>query len=404
MSVIIDQPPPSSAKRDTLIIGLISSSHFFSHFYQLILAPLFPLLHDAFGVSYVLLGSVVTGFYLVSGICQTFAGILVDRFGSRPVLTVGIGLMAVSITLAGLVPQFWMLYPLLILAGLGNSIFHPADFSALSHHVSKARHGRAFSIHAFAGNLGYAASPVIVGHLGVTFGWRVGLVTAGVLGIGMTLLLWRYGRNFLPDRQESHDHADAPRTSYLKIIAMPVIVYSFGYLFFTSMASGAIQNFSTVSFINYYDVPLTVATAALSTYLVCAALGMLAGGVIADRTIHHVRVASIGLATAAVFAMLIATGWLSFGWVTIAIGMAGFFQGMTAPSRDILVKSAAPPGSIGRVFGIVYSGGDAALATAPIVFGAMADHHAYHAIFIGIAVMYGIGILTVTTIGQTRAR
>ena len=112
---------PSSLKRDTLVISLIGSAHFFSHFYQLALAPLFPLLHDAFDVSYVLLGSVVTGFFAVSGVTQTFAGILVDRYGSRRVLIGGIALMATSIGLAGLAPQFWMLYPLLILAGFGVS-------------------------------------------------------------------------------------------------------------------------------------------------------------------------------------------------------------------------------------------------------------------------------------------
>jgi MFS family permease len=398
----ITQPPPS-LKRDSLVIGLIGSAHFFSHLYQLALAPLFPLLHDTYQVSYVMLGSVVTGFYVVSGVCQTFAGILVDHYGSRPVLIAGIGLMATSIVFAGLAPQFWMLYPLLILAGFGNSIFHPADFSALSHHVSNARHGRAFSIHAFAGNLGYAASPVMIGGLAVAFGWRTGLVTAGILGWCMTFLLWRYGRHFMPDHLEPHHHAAHPKISYLKVITTPVIVFAFGYLFFTSMSTGAIQNFSVPSFIEFYRVPLTAATTALSAYLICAAVGMLAGGFIADHTRHHARVAAVGLAIAALFALIVASGALPFDMVTLAIAAAGLFQGTTTASRDILVKSAAPPGSIGRVFGVVYSGGDAALATAPIVFGALADHHAYHAIFIGIAILYTIGILTVTTIGQRRA-
>jgi len=392
--------PPSSLKRDSLVITLISSAHFFSHLYQLALAPLFPLLHDAFGVSYVLLGSVVTSFYVVSGVVQTFAGILVDRYGSRPVLTAGIGLMATAILLAGLVPQFWMLYPLLILAGLGNSIFHPSDFSALTHHVSLARHGRAFSIHAFAGNLGYAASPVIIGGLGAAFGWRVGLVTAGILGWIMTLLLLRFGHHFMPDHQEHHNPAAHPKMSYFQVIFMPVIIFAFGYLLFTSMATGAIQNFSVPSFIDFYHVPLAAATTALTAYLVCAALGMLAGGVIADHTTRHVRVAMASLAIAAFFALLIATGKLPFGWVLPVIAAAGLFQGITAPVRDVLVKGVAPPGSIGRVFGIVYSGGDTALAIAPLIFGALADRHAFHAIFVGIAILYVIGIVTVTTIGQ----
>ena len=396
--------PPSALKHDSLVISLIASSHFFSHLYQLALPSVFLLLHPYFNVSYVMLGSVVTGFYAVSGVLQTFAGILVDRYGSRPVLTAGIGLMATSIGLAGLVPQFWMLYPLLIIAGLGNSIFHPADFSALSHHVSKERHGRAFSIHAFAGNLGYAASPIIIGNLGIAFGWRLGLLVAGAMGWCMTFLLLRYGKNFMPDFHEEHAHGQIARLSYWQVVTTPVIIFSFGYLLFTSSATGAMQTFSTVTFVNHYHVDLTMAAAALSAYLVSSALGMLVGGVIADRTTKHVRVAMTGLALAALCAASLAAGQLPFAAVMVIAGIMGFCQGTTAPSRDILVKHSAPPGSIGRVFGIVYSGGDAALASAPLVFGALVDHHAYHAFFIGIAILYLIGIVTVTTIGHKQSR
>jgi len=397
------EQPSSSLKRDVSVISLIGSAHFFSHFYQLSLAPLFPLLHDVFGVSYVMLGSAVTVFYAVSGVCQTFAGILVDHYGSRRILIAGIALMAISFLLIGLVPQFWMFYPLLILAGFGNSIFHPSDFSALSHYVSLERHGRAFSIHAFAGSLGYAAAPIITGSLGVVFGWRLALVIAGLLGLGMTGLLLRYSKRFMPDFHEEHKAENHPKFSYLKVITMPAIMLAFAYLVFTSSATGAIQTFSTVSFIDHYHVTLTAAATALSAYIICSALGMLTGGVIADHTKRHARVAMTGLALASWFTAIVALGHLPFAWVIAALAAAGFCQGTTTPSRDILVKNAAPPGSIGRVFGIVYSGGDAALAISPLAFGALADHHAYHMIFLGVAVLYLIGIATVMNMGQKQA-
>jgi MFS family permease len=207
----------------------------------------------------------------------------------------------------------------------------------------------------------------------------------------------------MPDFHNEHHAAAHPKFSYMQIVAMPVILFAFGYLLFTSMASGAIQNFSTASFIDFYHAPLAAAASALAAYLVCAAIGMLVGGVIADHTVHHARVAAAGLVAAAVFAGILATGWLPFALVTLVLAMAGLCQGITVPLRDILVKSAAPPGSIGRVFGIVYSGGDAALAIAPLVFGALVDRHAYHAIFGGVAILYLIGVVTVSTIGQKRA-
>jgi MFS family permease len=168
------------------------------------------------------------------------------------------------------------------------------------------------------------------------------------------------------------------------------------------MATGAIYNFSTVSFMEFYNVTLTTAATALSAYLICSACGMLLGGVIADRTRQHARVAAIGLGLAACFALIVASGLLPFAAVMLVLAITGLCQGVTTPSRDILVKTAAPPGSIGRVFGIVYSGGDAALAIAPVAFGILADHHAYHAIFIGVAILYLIGIATVLNLGAKR--
>jgi len=392
--------PISTLKRDSFVTGLIGSAHFISHFYQLSLAPLFPVFHTYFGVSYTALGSLVTAFYLVSGLCQAFAGIFVDKWGPRPVLLFGMMSMATCIGLAGLVTHFWMFYPLLVLAGTGNSVFHPADFSALSHQVSKPRLGRAFSIHACGGRLGYAMAPLIVGTLATYCGWRMALGTAGIFGWLVSLALIRYGRDYIPD----HGFGDAANPhasiSYSKLIAMPALLFAFGYFFLTAAAGSAFQNFSIAAFMDYYGVSLDMAARALSAYLISSAVGMLCGGVLADHTQHHARVAALGLCLTAAFMALIASGNLSYGLVVAAAAAVGACEGVTAPSRDILVKGAAPPGATGRVFGFVYSGLDAGSTVAPLVFGALVDHHAYHAIFFGIAILFGSAILSVLTLGQ----
>jgi MFS family permease len=252
----------NSLRQDGTVIGLIGGSHFISHFFQLSLPPLFPLLHASFGVSYVELGSLLTIFYLLSGSCQAFAGIFVDRYGARPVLGLGMTLLAVSFGLCALAGQFWLLYPLVALAGLGNGVFHPADLSALSHHVSKSRLGRGYSVHAAAGRAGFAAGPLVTGGIAASYGWRVALVAACIAGLIMTFLFFRRTR-FM---HEAHHARRREHVSigYRQLLTTPAILLAFGYFLFTVAAGSGFQAFSSVSFVDFFHVPLATAAAVLS--------------------------------------------------------------------------------------------------------------------------------------------
>ncbi len=388
-------------RQDALTIGLVSLAHLISHFFQLSLAPLFPSLHEAFSVSYLELGSVSTSFYLASGICQAFAGILVDRYGARPMLLAGVATMALCIGAAGLVTAFWMLYPLAILAGIGNSVFHPADFSLLSSRVSKPRLGRAYGVHAFSGTVGFALAPVVVGGLAVGAGWRVALVAAGLAGLLVVALLVRFGATLgdVPAPRADGEARDGG-ISYARLIASPAIMMAFGYFLLTAAAGTGFQTFSTASLVDFYGVALPTAASALTAYLVGSAIGILLGGQLADRTSRHVRVAVVGLAICALLMAVVALGILSFDGVMLTVFCAGLAQGCTSPSRDILVKRATPPGATGKVFGFVYSGLDAGSTAAPLLFGALLDRHAVQAIFLGVGLLYGLAIFSVLTVGR----
>ncbi|MDR3436859.1 MFS transporter [Telmatospirillum sp.] len=390
-------------KQDSLTIGLVSLAHLMSHFFQLCWAPLFPRLHDAFAVNYLELGSVATAFYLTSGISQAFAGILVDRYGARPMLLIGITSMAASIGLSGLVSDFWMLYPLAILAGAGNSVFHPADFSVLSLHVSKQRLGRAYGVHSFSGTLGWALAPVLIGGLAAVAGWRVALVVAGLAGLLVVALLVRF--NAVLADAASRDSQESKRAAipYARLIASPAIMMAFGYFLLTAAAGTGFQTFSTSVFVELYGILPQTATSALTAYLIGSAIGILMGGQLADHTNSHSRVAIAGLLGCAFLILLVASGLLSFVLTTTVVFFAGLAQGITSPSRDILVKMATPPGATGKVFGFVYSGLDAGSTVAPLMFGAFLDRHAIHAIFVGIALLYALSTISVLTVGRSRA-
>ena len=220
---------PSALRRDVRVIGLIGAAHFFSHFFQLVLPPLFPLLKTVFGVPYVALGLTMSVFFAASGIGQTLSGFLVDRVGAHRVLMGGMALFAGSIALAGLVPTYWMLLPVAMLAGLGNSVFHPADYSILNSSVDPRRIGRGYSAHAISGNLGWAVAPPVVFALTAHFSWRVALVTVGGLGLAMVAVLATQGGLFGPVRSGARGKSAA---ADMRLLLTAPILSAFAYFAF----------------------------------------------------------------------------------------------------------------------------------------------------------------------------
>jgi FSR family fosmidomycin resistance protein-like MFS transporter len=393
-----DSIAPPSLRRDVRIIGLIGTAHFFSHFFQLTLPPLFPLLKDVFGVPYVALGLAVSVFYGGSGIGQTLSGFLVDRVGALRVLMAGMGLLAGSIALAGLVPSYWFLLPVALLAGLGNSVFHPADYSILNASVDPRRIGRGYSVHAISGNLGWAVAPTVVFALTAHFGWRVALVTVGGLGLAMVIVLATQGGAF------RGVHAGARRavgvTDVRVLLTAPVLA-AFAYFALIATALVGMQTFGVTGLMRVYETPMALATAALTAFLLGGAAGILGGGFLADRTSRHDVVAVSGLIGAAALILLVATGGVGPSRLPLVLAVAGFCQGVTAPSRDMLVRAATPPGASGKVFGFVYSGLDLGSCLVPVAFGWMLDHRDPRMLFVAVGVLL---LCTIGTVVQVRRR
>ncbi|MGH7402642.1 MAG: MFS transporter, partial [Candidatus Rokuibacteriota bacterium] len=241
-------------RSDVRVIGLISAAHFFSHFFQLALPPLFPLLKAVFGVPYVALGLAMSVFYGASGIGQTISGFLVDRAGAHRVLLGGMALFSTSIALAGLVPSYWLLLPVAALAGLGNSVFHPADYSILNSSVDPRRIGRGYSVHSISGNLGWAVAPTVVVGLTAHFGWRVALLTVGSLGLAVVGVLATQLRGFVGGREAGRPRSAAGRD--VRLLLTAPILSAFAYFAFIATALIGVQTFGVTTLMRIYDTPL----------------------------------------------------------------------------------------------------------------------------------------------------
>jgi MFS family permease len=380
-------------------MALIGLAHFTSHFIQLTLPPLFPLLKDAFAVSYVALGLVMTAFYAASGLGQAVCGFLVDRWGAPRVLLSGCSLQAAGMGVAALGGSYEGLVAGAVLGGLGNAVYHPADYAILNASVDARRVGRAFSVHALCGTLGYAAAPALVLTLVSVVSWRAALGIVALGGLGVALLL--ASRLHLTRDHRALAHAGPRATGFaadVRLLLTAPIVAALAYFALLAMAQGGVQTFSVVALAQIYAAPLDVAGGALTGYLMGIAAGILAGGFLADLFPRHGLVASIGLVLSACLTLVAGSGALAPVLLPLVMTGAGFAMGVTSPSRDMLVRATVSVGAAGKVYGFVYSGLDVGSLLAPMVFGWMLDHDRPRAVFAGVALLLLVTILTVVQV------
>lgn len=388
---------------DVRVIGLVGFGHFVSHFFQLALPPLFPILREELGVSYVALGLLMSVFFAVSGLGQTVAGFAVDRFGATRVLLGGMGTLAAAVGLTGLSPSYAFLLPLAVLGGLGNAVFHPANYAILNGSVSGTRVGRAYSVHGISGNLGWAAAPVTVVALSHVVGWRGALMLVGAAGVVVTLGLISQAR-VLTDRRPRAAAAAADWPSSVRLLLSTPILVAFVFFLLIAVGIVGLQAFAVSALVAIYDVPLAAATGALAALLVGSATGILTGGVLADRTRRHDLIAVTGAAAAGAFALTIASGAMPAAVLAGVMALMGFALGCTQPSRDMLVRAATPPGASGKVYGFVYSGLDAGSALSPLLLGWLMDRGAPRTVFVVAATAMLLTILTAIQIRRSTPR
>jgi len=388
------------SSRDVRVISLIGFAHGTSHYYQLAFVTMLLILRDRVGLSYEEIGLLGGLFYGVSGIAQTAAGFAVDRFGARPILAGGLATIGIALGLMSLVHSFAGFAAIAVVAGLGNSIFHPADFALINASVNPARLGRAFSIHGLGGSLGWAAAPVMY-FLDSLFGSFAAVLIGAIPGLLLATLVWIFRNDFADHRAATRaTAAKGGELSPWSLFTQGPILICFGYFALVAANTVGIQQFAVPAWHDMFGVSKEFAALCLVIFVVGSAAGVFVGGFFADRVRHHDRVAAIGLLAAGAFTLPIAMQSVPDSLLIPLLALAGFAGGITGPSRDMIVRSTTPPGASGKVFGFVYSGLDVGSFLAPPVYGWLMAHGLPAAIFWSAVALYAINAMLVMVIRQ----
>lgn len=392
---------PQQGKADSALRTLtgISIAHWVSHFHLLVMPMLFPFLKSQLGVGYVELGFALTVSAVVSGLTQAPTGYLVDHFGARRILLSGLTLGGLALILLGLHLSYASLIACAVLLGVANSVYHPADYAILAEHMDEARMGRAFSVHTFAGYLGGAVAPAIVAALVTVSGGVGALLASGAIGVLVALLLVAMNIPDASAHKAKPGNANLPKQA----VITPALITLTALFMLLSLSVAGINNFGVVALMSGYGATYSIANVALTAFLGASAAGVLAGGFLADRTERHGYVAAACFAANAAIVLLIALVTLP-GWaLTAAMTAAGFLSGVIAPSRDMLVRNAAPPGAAGRAFGIVSTGFNLGGIVSPLLFGWIMDQSAPHWVF-GASVIFMVATVVLSPFTERKAQ
>jgi MFS transporter, FSR family, fosmidomycin resistance protein len=383
---------------ESRLIAGVCAAHMMSHYYMLTLAPLLAFVRNDFRVSYTELALALTVFNVVSGLLQTPVGFLVDRIGARLILIAGLTLSSISFAIAGIADSYWVFIAMYGVAGLGNTVYHPSDYSLLSHHAPQDKLSQVFSYHTFAGMVGSALAPVTLLYMQSLFGWRGAYIGASIFGLMVLAVLITQPEPVpdVPHAVRSAARAGSGAADGWRLLLSAPILLNLAFFVLTSIMGGGLNTYLVVALGALHATPPDVANIALTSLLAMNAVGVLAGGVLAARTSHHAVVAASGLTIGGIVTALV--GFFDFpsALLILVMGVSGFCVGVTYPSRDMLVRAVTPPGAYGKVFGFVSTGFNIGASVAPLVYGMLMDHGQPRMVFLLSATVSLICVSTVT--------
>jgi MFS family permease len=304
-----------------------------------------------------------------------------------------------------------MLVACSVVAGAGNGVFHPVDYTLLNRKIGRERLGHAYSVHGVTGTLGWAVAPALLVPLTLAYSWRVALLAAaGLVAAVLALLWWQRDRLALElaSRPQGAAAAGAPGGAAaagegaFDFLRVPAVWMCFAFFFFYAGALSVVQTFAPQAAGQLHAVPPHWVAMCLTVYMLCSAGGMVIGGFLAVDPERSERIVGAACGVAGALAALVALASLPALAVPVIFGAMGLAVGTGAPSRDLLIKRSTPENATGRVYGIVYAGLDIGQAVVPLGVGLLMDHGHFAGVWLALAALQGVLIVNAFNVRRVR--
>ena len=371
----------AEVRNDFKILGLICGGHFLSHYYMLALPALMIFFHKDLGISYTLLGFALSARYVSTGVAQILSGFLVDRHGAMRILMAGLFLMVTAMGLLAFVSSYWLILLLILLAGMGDAVFHPADYAILNGSISEERMGRAFSVHTFSGHLGFAAAPAFITFVATNWDWRTAILVSAASGYVVWLLILIYRASLKDDvvagfakKEKKKDEPGETLGDHTRMLMSRPVLLLFAFFAMASLGNNGLHSFSIPALNALHGTSAVDAGFAVGAYMLVSSFAVLAGGWLSDYIHRQDRFAALAYVAAIIAVLLIALLPLHYVLLVLLLGFAGFCHGVIRPARDLMVRQVVPKGSTGKVFGFVFTGQNVGGGIAPIILGTAMDN------------------------------
>ncbi|MDH3242179.1 MAG: MFS transporter [Alphaproteobacteria bacterium] len=365
--------------RDFKVLGLICGGHFLSHFYMLAIPALMVFLNRDLGITFTVLGIALSARYFATAGAQVLAGFLVDRYGAMNILLGGLFLMVTAMGALAFTTNIWLIALLIILAGLGDSVFHPADYAILNGSIGETRMGRAFSVHTFSGHLGFAAAPAYITTVATIWDWQTAILSSAAVGyviwIGIVLYRAALADDVIPAAKKKEDGAPGDRMSdHARLLMSRPVLLLFAFFAMSSLGNNGLHSFSIPALNALHGTSAVDAGFAVGTYMLVSSFAVLAGGWVSDNIHRQDRFAAIMYVGAILAVLTLALVPLHYMALVLLMGFAGFCHGIIRPARDMMVRQVTPKGSTGKVFGFIFTGQAVGGGIAPAILGTAMDN------------------------------
>ena len=387
-------PHPGTHEQErtaTLVLVTLSVCHLLNDTMQSLLAALYPVFKDNYGLTFTQIGLLTLTFQVTASLLQPLVGASTDRRPRPRLLSVGMGSTFVGLLVLAWAGHYWLLLAASAMVGLGSAVFHP-ESSRIARAASGGKHGLAQSVFQVGGNTGTAVGPLLAAYL-VLPGGQKSVAWFSLAALTAMGLLWRVGEwaraHALRRAGAGASSGPAlrlPRRRVIGAIVVLVVLIFSKYMYLASLTS-----YYTFYLMETFGVSVALSQICLFVFLGAMAAGTLVGGPVGDR---FGRKTVIWFSILGILPFTLALPYVGFTWTIVLSAVIGFILASAFPAIIVYAQELVP-GRIGAVSGLFFGFAFGLGGIAAALLGVVADWRGIEFVYRVCAFLPALGLVTV---------